>query len=161
MYIIKVFFISYTICLLGACRQSSTPLEDALVRSGDNRKELEKVLSFYSTEESDSLKLRAAIFLITNMPGHHFYDGELVRKFHDSARINRNISFFTKKTGDILLGQSALVKRTSLCIEDIKIITSGYLIQHIEASFKLRDKLPWLQETSFDTFFALRVALSG
>ena len=97
MYIIKVFFISYTICLLGACRQSSTSLEDALVRSGDNRKELEKVLSFYSTEESDSLKLRAAIFLITNMPGHHFYDGELVRKFHDSARINRNISFFTKK----------------------------------------------------------------
>ena len=152
MYIIKVFFISYTICLLGACRQSSTSLEDALVRSGDNRKELEKVLSFYSTEESDSLKLRAAIFLITNMPGHHFYDGELVRKFHDSARINRNISFFTKKTGDILLGQSALVKRTSLCIEDIKIITSGYLIQHIETSFKLRDKLPWLQETSFDTF---------
>lgn len=94
MYTRKIFLFFYTICSLVACHRSNSALEDALARSGDNRMELEKVLSFYSREEIDSLKLQAAIFLITNMPGHHFYDGELVEKFHDSAKINSSISFW-------------------------------------------------------------------
>ncbi len=53
---------------LFSCSSSDTVLEEALERSGSNRSELEKVLFYY---ENDALKLRAAHFLIENMPGHY------------------------------------------------------------------------------------------
>ena len=42
-----------------------TNLETALIQAGDNRAELEKVLNHYAV---DSLKYKAACFLIENMP---------------------------------------------------------------------------------------------
>lgn len=42
-------------------------LETALKMAGDNRAELENVLSYY---RNDTLKLQAAAFLIRNMPGY-------------------------------------------------------------------------------------------
>ena len=58
-------------------------LEKALSLSGSNRQELEKVLHHFSQNPSDSLYLKAAFFLIENMPGHwspspkdfQFYNG--------------------------------------------------------------------------------------
>ena len=43
-------------------------LEIALQQAGENRVELEKVLSRYQIDPADSLKYRAACFLIENMP---------------------------------------------------------------------------------------------
>ncbi len=45
-------------------------LESALEFALDNRSELEKVLAHYA---DDSLKLKAAKYLIVNMPGHYSY----------------------------------------------------------------------------------------
>ena len=39
--------------------------------AGKNRRELEKILKHYGKNPSDSLKLRAAEFLIVNMPGKY------------------------------------------------------------------------------------------
>lgn len=54
------------------CQQKVTYLEYALVAAGKNRPELEYVLSYY---KDDTLKLKAAEFLIENMPGHYSYNG--------------------------------------------------------------------------------------
>ena len=64
------------LCILAAC--TKTPLEQALIQAGKNRKELEKVLEYY---QNDSLKLRAAQFLIENMPYHYSYQGEELKKY--------------------------------------------------------------------------------
>ena len=48
------------------------PLEAALSQAGENRVELEKVLHRYQSNPSDSLKYRAACFLIENMPSYTF-----------------------------------------------------------------------------------------
>ena len=55
------------LCLLFA---SCTPsaLDKALRLAGDNRGELEKVLTHYACETDEAY--RAAVFLIENMPGH-------------------------------------------------------------------------------------------
>lgn len=70
------FWVILFIALL-ACHSHLPPpsslLEQALEKSGDNRSELEKVLMHYSQKDADSLKLRAAVFLIENMPGHYSY----------------------------------------------------------------------------------------
>lgn len=65
----------YVSLLLVACNE--TKLEYALRRAGDNRMELEKVLLHYSQEKKDSLKLKAACFLIENMPGHYTKVGDI------------------------------------------------------------------------------------
>ena len=56
--------------ILTSCIQQESQLEQAISQSGDNHIELEKVLLHYSVNQSDSLKLKAAKFLIENMPGH-------------------------------------------------------------------------------------------
>ena len=50
-------------------------LEQALQFARDNRNELEKVLKHY---KNDTLKLKAAQFLIMNMPGHTGYDPAII-----------------------------------------------------------------------------------
>ena len=57
---------------------SFNQLENALCLAGENRIELEKVLNRYARNPGDSLKLRAAEFLIENMPGHSYYEGALL-----------------------------------------------------------------------------------
>src|SRR5690554_708660 len=61
------------ILLLNSCAGNTSKLETALEMAGDNRIELEKVLEHYSQDPTDSLKLKAAQFLIANMPGHYSY----------------------------------------------------------------------------------------
>ncbi len=76
---VRILFSSVLLFLLSSCSgNESEALEQALQMAGDNRAELEKVLAHYSHAPADSLKLRAAVFLIENMPGHYSYDGDEV-----------------------------------------------------------------------------------
>ena len=51
-------------------------VNSALKLSGDNRGELQKVLDYYRKEKPDSLKLKAAEYLISNMVAHYSVTGE-------------------------------------------------------------------------------------
>lgn len=53
-------------------------LEEALEMAGDNRGELEKVLNHYSDEPE---RLKAAQWLISNMPLHHTKSGPELAKY--------------------------------------------------------------------------------
>lgn len=57
------------------------PLEAALSQAGENRVELEKVLHRYQSNPSDSLKYKAARFLIENMPSYTYYKGKLLEQY--------------------------------------------------------------------------------
>ena len=60
-------------CLAATLAVSScqkTSIRQTLEKAGENRRELETVLEHY---KNDSLKYRAACFLIKNMPGHYSY----------------------------------------------------------------------------------------
>ena len=58
-----------------------TPLEAALLSAKNNRKELEKVLCHYQKNPADSLKYKAACFLIENMPFYTYSDGEQLENY--------------------------------------------------------------------------------
>ena len=68
-----------------SCSKDRPPLEWALRCAGPNRGEMEKVLAHYSRKSEDSLKLRAAEFLIKNMPGHYSLDPAIVNAFCDQV----------------------------------------------------------------------------
>lgn len=67
--------------VLIGCSTQPSKLEKALELSGENRHELEYVLSHYSQSTSDSLQLKAAIFLIENMPGHHMLTNKSITRY--------------------------------------------------------------------------------
>ena len=64
----KIFMFLFTVAWLAASctagKPDSSPLERALQAAGENRGELEKVLAHYAQDPTDSLKLKAARFLI-------------------------------------------------------------------------------------------------
>ena len=66
-----VFYLMFLICF--SCGKKQNYLKDALQFAGENRTEMEKVLAHYRQNPADSLKYRAAVFLIENMPGHYSY----------------------------------------------------------------------------------------
>lgn len=93
MGLLRYLFLFVLLC---ACSCSFSPLEEALVLAGENRKELEKVLEHYSQNPVDSVKWQAACFLIENMPGHYTVEGGLIDVYRN--RIDRDSAdFLTKK----------------------------------------------------------------
>jgi hypothetical protein len=66
----KFFMFALCFFLLFSCTSHSA-LEQSLHLAGANRPELEKVLQRYKANPADSLKYRAACFLIENMPYHY------------------------------------------------------------------------------------------
>lgn len=126
------------------------PLQRALMESGGNRSELEKVIAHYSVSPADSIKLRAARFLISNMPGHYGIHNKehLVRiTMADSSGSN---SYFAKKALELSLSYFADTKGKSY---DLTTLSAEFLIKHIDRTFSLMDKCPWLENMDVEIFF--------
>ena len=75
------------ILILTGC--ATDPLEQALRLSGDNRPELERVLSHYRLS-GDGEALRAAEFLIAGMPGHRSLSGSGMSDYNLKSREKTN-----------------------------------------------------------------------
>ncbi|MDR0698836.1 MAG: discoidin domain-containing protein [Tannerella sp.] len=124
----------------------SPEINSVLFMADDNRTELEKVLKHYSRDPADSLKLRAAEFLIVNMPGK--YSLEYDAPFEDVMAVymrwddHEDWSEVEKIFG---VGKNKLK-------EDVKYITAEYLINNIELSFKVWGEQPWGKNVPFDVF---------
>lgn len=121
-------------------------LEEALIFAGDNREELEKVLSHY---HADSLKLQAAIFLIENMPYYYTYKGKVLDSLYvvlmqvcDSGRYDKDRFSYLSP-----FPYSQLTKEY-----DSRIIKADYLIENIDYSFKVWRERPWGKYISFADF---------
>lgn len=121
-------------------------IEKVLQQAGSNRKELEKVLKHYSRCPADSLKLRAAEFLIENMPGKYskYYDAPLEDV---STVMLRWTSSPDKKAVTDTYGLGELIIR-----EDVKYMSCDYLINNIDLAFKVWEEQPWGKHIPFDAF---------
>ena len=146
------------VCLLIAlscfsCRREADYLEQALRLAGDNRPELEKVLAHYRQNPGDSLKYRAAVFLIENMPWHFSYGGkymdEYVRRIDScfsDLPIELRMMFYT------LPGQYPSLSGRLEIKRDVQNITADYLIHNIDLSFKIWQESYWLRDLYFENF---------
>lgn len=131
---INRFCIPFLFALL-ACTNETKQLDIALQQAKDNKEELEKVLTHF---ENDSLKYRAACFLIENMPYHDYYEGEGLEKYlkyfevySDGKHKSQQIVDSLKKTD----GEFSL--RLLSHKYDIQNIDSALLVHNIEWAFKV------------------------
>jgi hypothetical protein len=128
------------------CAGFSPEIETVLKQAGNNRAELEKVLKRYGKTPADSLKLRAAEFLIANMPGKYaeYYDAP----WNDVA--TALLRWTSSSNKQMVVDTYRLGK--PVIKEDVKYITADYLINNIELAFKVWQEQPWGKHIPFDVF---------
>lgn len=154
----KLLFLCF--CFLGCMSHTNQRLEEALEISGNNREELEKVLVHY---QKDTLKLRAAKFLIENMPGCYSFSEDIVKTcqpFYERYDSLAKIYHYqmNKERGEKIdsLWKSFFSKKKSLLtysiIPDLKKISSEQLIAEIDLSFKAWKNNVYTKNLSFEDF---------
>ena len=145
----KLYIIGLSGLLFIQCTQVD-PLERALQSSGNNRPQLEQVLRHYSRRHADSLKYKAARFLIENMPGHGWYEGEELDRYKrwiDSTYQDRN-SIFKFVLYEAFFQQPGATDDLTR-YEDIHCLDSNFLITSIDSVFSAIRKRPWLNTMPF------------
>ena len=142
------FFLIVVFLSLFSCMGTEDRLEWALTLAGENRTELEKVLQYY---KDDSLKYKAACFLIENMPYHYGYE--------DARLDSVKAILATAPLGDGYIPDSERKRKwksfnyKSLPIlQDVQRMTAALLIENIDVAFETWNRVSWAKYYSFDDF---------
>lgn len=153
------FLIYWLVLLLscGSCDSTNRGVELSLIESGANRSELKKVLDHYSASEKDSLKLRAAKFLISNMRYKYSVAGERAEEYDTFLKgafeIEREAYIDSQFYAPYL--QNSLYATSDVSfIKDVEVIKADYLINNIEQAFGVWEK-PWAKHLDFEMFSEL------
>jgi hypothetical protein len=156
----SILTLASLIFLLGCYEMEDTKLETALKLSGNNRQELERVLDHYGIRAEDSLKYRAARFLIENMVWH---SGQVAGSYQslwalflkeDSLVRLNNFSSKRQKNQIITADLKKLIPHwayASNVQNDISHLNASFLIDNIEAAFQVWD-LEWCRHLNFEVF---------
>lgn len=128
-------------------------MQTALNLAGPNKPELLTVISDYSQNNKDSLKLKAAYFLIENMPHLHYYEGELLDKYMNYPKFLSRDMFYVHIGShyfDRVLGHFS-VDQLNLHY-DIKEVSAHQLESNIDMAFKAWQEQPWGLNYNFNQF---------
>ena len=155
----KINILLIGILLFGSCSHKENPdhLEQVLQLAGENRAELEKVLHLYKQNPADSLKYKAAVFLIENMPYYYYFEGEQLDNYQAYYQALHNHKEKRNIEPAVILDSIAKLygdfSRNSLTVKhDLLEIDSAYLCNNIEWSFKVWQEQPWGKNVSFEDF---------
>lgn len=152
---IYALFATLTLVAFSGCSKDDIYLYYALKAAGENKSELKAVLKHYRTVDKDPEKLKAAKYLIANMPAHYSY--------RDTAAINRYYSQALEILGtgpspdwqrDTLrqISDSQYAGITRYIISDAQVMTADYLIYSIDHAFKQWKTQPWAKHLSYEEF---------
>lgn len=125
----------------------------ALNRAGSNRKELEKVLARYREHPADSLKYKAACFLIENMPYYSYPESSRLEDYKQYFAWLKKSSLSPDILSDSIRKRYGELKRSEFVYrQDIMKVDSAYLCHNIDWAFKVWEEQPWGKNVSFNTF---------
>lgn len=147
------------LALQASCGRHTEGLEEAIALAGENGKELEKVLEHY---RNDEMKLKAAEFLIANMPGHFVPEKEELaayEPFYEACDSFRHAYKATERGKWIAAvdslwdvyqagGVPAHAKRLPLQ----KNVTAEGMIAEIELAFRSWQENVWAKDVPFEDF---------
>ena len=154
---VNYFIITLFLPLLFSCHRESNSgnLERALELAGENRIELEKVLEHYGKDPADSLKLKAAGFLIENMDTYFFITSPELEAYYntlDSIFTLNNWDDYISEEQEILLSQMNGPNSNKFkIIPDLQYVSAEFLIDNIDRAFEAW-KSPFAKELSFEDF---------
>lgn len=152
---IYALFATLVLVAFSGCSKDDVYLYYALRAAGNNKSELKAVLKHYRTVDKDPEKLKAAKYLIANMPAHYSY--------RDTAAIN---SYYSKALEILGTGPSPDWQRDTLrqisdtqyaglsrdIISDVEVMTADYLIYSIDRAFTQWHAKPWATHLTYNEF---------
>jgi hypothetical protein len=153
---ISILFLLITI--LYSCKNGydyPEKVEQALQKAKGNRATLEKLIEHYRANAADSLKLKAAYFLIANMEGHYYVKAKLVDT--SGKRVNFDVLSYPDYKTMVAAWDSTEKKRGKLdyirdtVIYDLQSIGYDFLKTNIDLAFEAWEK-PWSDFLTFDQF---------
>lgn len=162
----NILFAFVCMIIFTSCNDSGNTLEKTMQLAGSNKVELEKVLAHFKKKDADSLKLKAAYFLISNMPGHYSLDTTSLHIYrpilydYDSL-IKHQKRYPSFQYAEILKGKWSQLNgaydfRQTIygkpVLADIATIKADYLINHIERAFTAWHMAQEVMDISFETF---------
>ena len=155
MYRILLYIISVTALFLCSCKMQTaeTGVEEALSKAGGNRKELFQVIRHYQ-DSGDSLKLKAALFLIENMADKYYLTGNLIDEYYtfiDSVYQIKQLRYDIPAIYDAFRSKTKYMEDKTQVNWDVQTLSADYLIENIEEAFSVW-KYPWNEHLSFDEF---------
>jgi hypothetical protein len=135
-----------------SCNNLPGKTQKALAQAGKNRAEIEKVITHFK-RSGNPLKLKAAYYLIENLPYQYHYTGKGVAEC--SRLIQQAVShrdYDISHTGDSMkVKMDSIDFSTIKKVRDIDVITSSFLIDNIESAFKSWE-YPWAKKLSYQQF---------
>lgn len=137
--------------LFVSCSDEGKQLRSALNYSGKAKQELQKVLDYY---KNDPEKLKAAKFLISNMPAHISYTGDDIESFYIESKRVISLNMIPEFHHDSILSMSnnRFLRLRKQTVPDIMLMKSDYLIYSIDHAFEQWKTRPWCQHLTFDEF---------
>lgn len=155
MNIKSLFILSFFFSACASLKYSEEA-NKLLTNAGAAKGEFEKVLKHYSHSRKDSLKLKSAIYLLANIPGHygvyhHDEKGpdaifENVRRTLlygiDSAEWKRTIQSREKK----------IDPENAYVMYDTDSIKAEFILSNIDNAFYVWRNYPWCKNIDFETF---------
>ncbi len=149
-----VLFVIVFSLVIYSCRSYPESLNSTFEKAGSNASQLKRVVNYYSKSSKDSLKRKAAIFLIENMDDKYSLKSEAF----DRLCVSLDTLFKAKlkledrnSKYDSLLEVYAGLPDDSRRVEDLKEIKAAYLIKNIEQAFEAW-RSPYAKHLSFDEF---------
>lgn len=148
----------YLFLILSGCEIKKSELEDRfkknMASAGKNREELKKVIARYQKNPGDSLKLKAAIFLIGNLETNIHFEGEWLREFDKIFTVTASLDHAgIRKVKDSIVGVLGEMNWAKIDIkEDLKVLSADYLIENIDQAYDSWQHAPWSSSVSFDAF---------
>ena len=107
------------------------------------------VLHHYSQREADSLKYKAALFLIDNMDGHLSPEGEPMEKYKNYVRTMKK----AKGIRELQAGWYAAARNGSVAfMPDSAVVDGAFLMANIDDAFAAWEQAAWRDEITFDLF---------
>ena len=115
-----------------------------------------KVLTHYSLSPTDSLKYKAAVFLLSNMKSRYFFESSQLNDFyyycqHISDDSEVSVNKFKNEISSYYSHKQTLTGNLQRK-EDSDFISAEYLIKNIDQAFAAFDHSPWKKDVSFDDF---------
>lgn len=144
---LKLIFLIITITC--SCKKE-TAINISLEKANGNRLEMLKVINHYQNiDNQDSLKLKAALFLIGNMPEHGSIWSEAIDTFRQKVYSSDSLLLMEPMNE---WWRKLKTNHKPEFHPDLQYLKANFLIQNIDGAFKAWQESPWKSEVSFDIF---------
>lgn len=150
----NLFALPVLMMVWNGCGQGNA-LNRALQSAGNNRNELVSVINHYRETDPNPDKLRAAEFLIENMPAHYSYAGNEIYQYYDyAAQILADTTLAPEQQRDSLLAITDQKYRDlpNHTVSDAQVIKADFLIKNIDTSYDKWVNCDWASQVTFDEY---------